>query len=130
MTQKDVDKVEVSQIVDRLKDLSKDRRSFFNKDRDGDDKIFREDYATLCRAVELLESLYVPSQSPLQFDPNREIAITWNVDDVKHIRPDLTDEQAMDVLHEVKDHHDATCGVSWTTLRTSAEILFPKFSDD
>ena len=61
-------------------------------------------------------------------DPNREIAITWSVDDVKHIRPDLTDDQAMDVLYEVKDHHDAEWGVSWTTLSTAAEILFPKIS--
>ena len=69
-------------------------------------------------------------ESQTGFDPNREIAITWNVDDVKGIRPDLTDEQAMDVLYDVKRKHDAEWGVSWTTLRTVADILFPKFSDD
>ena len=68
-------------------------------------------------------------ESQTGFDPNREIAITWHVDDVKHIRPDLTDDQAMDVLYEVKDHHDAEWGVTWTTLSTVAEILFPKIDD-
>ena len=67
--------------------------------------------------------------SPFGFDPNKEIAITWHIDDVKHIRPDLTDEQSMDVLCEVKRRHDADMGVSWTTLKVVAENLFPLYKD-
>jgi hypothetical protein len=76
------------------------------------------------------KGLKMNMESPIKFDPNKEIAITWHIDDVKGIRSDLTDEQAMDVLYEVKRKHDAEWGVSWTTLRTVAEILFPKISDD
>ena len=47
-------------------------------------------------------------------------------DDVKHIRPDLSDEKAMEVLLEVKDNHDAEWGVSWATLETVADDLFPR----
>jgi len=66
----------------------------------------------------------------LKFDPSRQIAIIWDIEDVQQIRPDLTDEQAMDVLLEVEDNHDAEWGVSWTTLEATAGILFPKGSND
>ena len=54
-----------------------------------------------------------------------EIAITWHIDDVKSIRPDLTDEQASDVLISLKNNHDATEGINWDTIETVADILFP-----
>ena len=60
------------------------------------------------------------------FDPSRQIAIIGDIDDVKHIRPDLSDEQAMEVLLEVKDCHDAEWGASWATLETVADDLFPR----
>jgi len=59
------------------------------------------------------------------FNPAREIAILWSVDDVDDARPDLTDEQKMSVLEEVSDHHDASWGVTWDTLKDTADILFP-----
>jgi hypothetical protein len=54
----------------------------------------------------------------------REIAVTWCVEDVKGIRPDLSDEQVWEVLQQVKDVHDAEWGISWTTLETVAADLF------
>jgi len=60
-----------------------------------------------------------------EFDPTKEIAIIWHIDDVKSVRPDLTDEQALEVLQQVKSKHDAEWGVSWTTLTDVADILFP-----
>jgi hypothetical protein len=63
------------------------------------------------------------------YDPKRQIAIIWDIDDVKIERPDLTDEQAMEVLERVKDKHDAEMGVSWTTLGEWAGILFPPASN-
>jgi nitrogenase subunit NifH len=55
----------------------------------------------------------------------RKIAITWDIDDVKTVRPDLSEAQAMQVLQKVHDKHDAEMGVSWATLETWAGILFP-----
>jgi len=60
-----------------------------------------------------------------RFDPTKEIAIIWHIDDAKRIRPDLTDRQALDVLQHVEREHDANHGVSWTTLEDVARILFP-----
>ena len=59
------------------------------------------------------------------YDPTRQVAIIWNIDDVKMDKPDLTDEQALGVLKKVHDKHDSTIGVSWTTLEEWAGILFP-----
>ena len=59
------------------------------------------------------------------FDPEREIAIIWSIDDVKQERPDLSDEKAMEVLRNVEHHHDAEYGICWETLRTTADLLFP-----
>jgi hypothetical protein len=53
-----------------------------------------------------------------------QIAVIWSVEDVKGIRPDLTDDQCWEVLQQVKDVHDAESGISWTTLETVADDLF------
>jgi hypothetical protein len=53
-----------------------------------------------------------------------QIALIWSVEDVQEVRPDLTDEQAWEVLHQVKRKHDAALGVSWLTLKVIAEDLF------
>ena len=55
----------------------------------------------------------------------REINITWSIEDVLEVRPDLTDEQAMEVLEQVENNHDADVGVSWETLEMWADSLFP-----
>ena len=60
------------------------------------------------------------------FDPSNSIAIIWSIDDVIQERPRLTHEQAMEVLEEVSDSHDANCGVNWDTLRDTADSLYPK----
>jgi hypothetical protein len=52
------------------------------------------------------------------------IAITWCIEDVQGIRPDLTAEQALEVLEQVGDNHDAEWGINWTTLETVADELF------
>ena len=64
---------------------------------------------------------------------HHKIAAIWCIEDVKHLRPDLTDDQAWDVLEQVKDLHDAEYGISWTTLETVAYDLFgaaPKTKDE
>jgi hypothetical protein len=47
------------------------------------------------------------------------IAAIWCTDDVRGVRPDLTEEQ------QVLEHHDAEWGINWTTLETTADDLFP-----
>lgn len=53
------------------------------------------------------------------------ISITWHIDDVKEVRPDLNKKQCREVLQEVKKSHDATFGVTWDTLKIVADDLFP-----
>ena len=63
------------------------------------------------------------------YNPAREIAIKWSIDDVKIVRADLSEEQSLEVLEKVKSKHDAEMGVSWTTLEEWVNILFPLPSD-
>lgn len=54
------------------------------------------------------------------------IAIVWTIKDVHGVRPDLSDEQAYQVLQEVKASHDAEFGVNWYAIEETANNLFPK----
>jgi len=54
----------------------------------------------------------------------KQIALIWSIEDVQEVRPDLTDEQAWEVLQQVKNDHDATLGVTWDTLEWVAKDLF------
>lgn len=65
-------------------------------------------------------------------DTNREIAVIWEVDDVLVLRPELSDEQAWQVLQHAKRHHDAGIGLNWESLEAAAEALYgpePETSD-
>lgn len=61
----------------------------------------------------------------LQEDITDEIAIVWHIEDVRSIRPDLTNEQASKVLVCVQKNHDATVGINWDTLEVIADDLYP-----
>jgi len=61
-----------------------------------------------------------------EFDPERQIAIIWSIEDVQLARPDLTDKQAMNVLEIIKNKHDATIGVTWDTLGIVADLFYSK----
>jgi hypothetical protein len=54
----------------------------------------------------------------------RQIALVWSVEDVQQVRPDLTEEQAWEVLRQVERRHDADLGVHWLTLELTAEDEF------
>jgi hypothetical protein len=54
----------------------------------------------------------------------KKIAVIWSIEDVQHVRPDLTDDQAWQVLLEVDRRHDAEHGINWQTLEYVAEDLF------
>jgi hypothetical protein len=57
------------------------------------------------------------------------VASLWHIDDVKEVRPDLTDEQAMQVLERCIDKHDAEIGINWLVLETVAADLFPELEE-
>ncbi len=59
------------------------------------------------------------------YDESNSIAILWSIADVKDIRPDLTDEECLEVLHHQEQNHDASIGVSWDTLSWCADYCFP-----
>ena len=54
----------------------------------------------------------------------KQIAIVWSVEDVQEVRPDLSDEQAWQVLQFVERKHDAEMGINWLTLECASECLF------
>ena len=55
----------------------------------------------------------------------RVIGFLWSIDDVRSLRPDLSDDQAWSVLQRVDDRKDATLGITWDTLSWAADDLFP-----
>ncbi|HYV38106.1 MAG TPA: hypothetical protein VE988_20640 [Gemmataceae bacterium] len=61
---------------------------------------------------------------------HHSIAAIWHIDDVKCVRPHLTEEQAWEVFQQVGDIHDAEWGVCWTTLETVADDMFPAGQKD
>jgi hypothetical protein len=55
---------------------------------------------------------------------HRQIAAIWGIEDVQSIRPDLSEQQAWEVLQMVDRHKDAELGITWLTLEMAAEDLF------
>lgn len=51
------------------------------------------------------------------------IEISWHIDDVKEVAPDLTDDECRQVLQLAKNKHDATIGINWDTLQTWADYV-------
>ena len=56
------------------------------------------------------------------------LIIKWNVEDVQSVRPDLSNEQANDVLYVLAENFDANIGVDWDVIMMAAEQLFPEDS--
>lgn len=75
-----------------------------------------------------------------EFDVNRHvrellakhhsIATIWCIDDVRGVRPHLNEDQAWEVLQQVDDIHDAVFGITWTSLETVADDLYPAPDDE
>jgi hypothetical protein len=64
------------------------------------------------------------TETPINLTIHREIAIIWNVEDIRCLRPDLTDDQAWQLLQYAESTHDAGIGINWHTLESDAETLF------
>ena len=59
------------------------------------------------------------------YNETNSIAIIWEIDDIKELRPDLTDDECMEVLGYADRKHDASLGVCWETLQCHCDHLFP-----
>lgn len=55
-----------------------------------------------------------------------QAAIVWSSEDVRGIRPDLTDDEAYEVIARVCRKHDADLGITWETLKIVADDMFPR----
>ena len=55
-----------------------------------------------------------------------QIAVIWDIEDVQILRPDLSDDQAWQVLEAVERNHDAGIGINWEVLEVQTEHLFPE----
>jgi hypothetical protein len=55
-----------------------------------------------------------------------KVAHIWNVEDVLSDRPDLSREQALEVLDQIDDDLGCSVGITWDVLKDTAERLFPK----
>lgn len=67
------------------------------------------------------------------FAAREQVAFLWHVDDVLSVRPDLTRDQAFEVLQLSKECHDANVGINWEVLEATAQHLFgdaPEASED
>lgn len=74
--------------------------------------------------IKLLEELC--SELGYRIYPTKGVAIMpWNVEDVHKVRPDLTLEEAVEVLRLMESEFDASVGMNWSTLEEAAEELFP-----
>ncbi|HUY92533.1 MAG TPA: hypothetical protein VMV10_27590 [Pirellulales bacterium] len=56
----------------------------------------------------------------------RQVAVIWSIEDVQGVRPELTDDQAWDVLERCYDKHDCEWGFTWNYLEDVADIMFPE----
>lgn len=51
------------------------------------------------------------------------ITITWEIEDVKSLDSELTDEQAWEVLLLADANHDANIGINWGVLEYHIQTI-------
>jgi len=79
----------------------------------------------LRQAMEALPSTELPEIDIHELlAERRQVAVTWCCEDVKHVRPDLNDAQAWEVLQQCIDQHDCKWGFTWTFIKDVAQHLF------
>ena len=61
---------------------------------------------------------------------HQQIAIIWSAEDVQSIRPDLTDDQAWEVLQRCEWIHDCETGLNWRVIEYVADEDFPNPTED
>jgi hypothetical protein len=56
----------------------------------------------------------------------RQVAVIWGTEDIQNVRPDLTSDQAWQVLQECQTRHDCNDGFTWDFIEIVADRLFPE----
>jgi hypothetical protein len=101
---------------------------FLEANDDGEEDIVSR-IATVRASIAEAEAGGVSTAAP-ETDPRAllakcgQIAAIWSTEDVRSIRPDLTEEQTWQVLLDVEHWHDASIGINWLTLEGIARELF------
>lgn len=54
------------------------------------------------------------------------ISIIWSIADVQEVRPKLSKTKCREILQEVLRQHNAELGVTWETIESVADELFPR----
>lgn len=121
----------VRDAIRRLRDLpgdleAEDDPAFTTEQVNFLEKRLYEVRAVLERGLPNDESVDFDLRVQERLARQRKIAVIWSIEDVQQGRPDLTDDQAWEVLEQVEDIHDAEWGINWTTLETVADDMFPK----
>ena len=49
----------------------------------------------------------------------------WHIEDVQNVRPDLDDDQCIDVLFALSEGFDANNGINWEVIKYTADALYP-----
>ena len=70
------------------------------------------------------QELSRPTDLDTLLAPDGRMAFIWSTEDVREIRPDLTDAEAYLVLQCLQKNHDANFGVNWDTIAYQAALLF------
>lgn len=60
------------------------------------------------------------------YEETGTIVDEWHVDDVFNQRPDLTEDQAIEVLAFIAKKFDANIGINWDVIDSTANYLFPE----
>ena len=109
----------------------------FVHDMESKDKPFNPQESVLCFSVgpdtpkvplKTIHELYLLCKGMVlgrEHSNNTSVVLRWSIVDVQDIRPNLSDEQAMEVLREAKRKHDCDIGITWHVLKTHADDLFP-----
>lgn len=54
---------------------------------------------------------------------NDKLFITWCIEDVKELKPTLTEEQCKEVLSYLGRHHSASEGINWDIISTTINMM-------
>lgn len=57
-----------------------------------------------------------------------QIADIWSIEDVRSVRPNLSDDQAWNVLKQCIRYHDCNFGFTWSLLEMVADRLYPEIA--
>ena len=49
----------------------------------------------------------------------------WHIEDVQSVRPDLDEDQCLEVLDTMANRFDANDGINWDVIRYTADNLYP-----